>query len=258
MARPKIVKRICEEPVSEGFVPAGQHPGGSPVTLTFDEYEAIRLIDLEGLSRAECSERMGIARTTAQAIYNSARRKIAECLVRGRELRISGGTYWICDGMADCPGCRFRGRSGGAAPKFDIGEKEKNSMRIAVTYDQGQVFQHFGRTENFKIYDVADGEVRKTAVCGADGISHGALAGLLDGNDVDVLICGGLGGGAMSALEEAGIQVVSGASGDADLAVQDFLAGRLVSSGSNCDLHGHGEGGHSCGSHGGGGCGHSC
>ena len=137
-------------------------------------------------------------------------------------------------------------------------------MKIAVTYEDGQIFQHFGRTENFKVYDVEDGAVAASEVVPSNGVGHGALAGLLAELGVNVLICGGIGGGAQSALEEAGIELCAGASGDVDEAVRAFLAGELVNTGSNCDHHhgegeehhcGHHEGGH-CGHHGQGGCGH--
>lgn len=130
-------------------------------------------------------------------------------------------------------------------------------MKIAVTYDNGNIFQHFGRTENFKVYEVEDGRVVSSRVIGSNGIGHGALAGLLADNTIEVLICGGLGGGAMNALMNAGITVVAGAEGDADAAVESYLRGELVSSGANCDHHHHGEG-HECGHHDGeeGCCGH--
>ena len=73
-------------------------------------------------------------------------------------------------------------------------------MRIAVTYDNGQVFQHFGHTEQFKVYEVEDGKVVSAEVVGSDGAGHEALAGLLSGKGIDVLICGGIGGGATAAL----------------------------------------------------------
>ena len=120
-------------------------------------------------------------------------------------------------------------------------------MRIAVTYDNGNIFQHFGKTENFKVYEVENNQVISSEVISSNGSGHGALAGLLDGQNVDVLICGGIGGGAQAALTEAGIEFCSGAQGDADQAVEAYLKGELVSSGVNCDHH-HGEE-HSCGSH---------
>ena len=143
-------------------------------------------------------------------------------------------------------------------------------MKIAVTYDNGNIFQHFGRTESFKVYEVENNQVISSEVIGSNGVGHGALAGLLAEQKVDVLICGGIGGGAQAALAEAGVELCSGAEGDTDQAVEAYLKGELVSTGANCDYH-HGEGhscgdheeGHSCGDHEeghscGGGCGSSC
>ena len=135
-------------------------------------------------------------------------------------------------------------------------------MKVAVTYDNGNIFQHFGRTEYFKVYEVEDGKIVSSEVIGSNGVGHGALAGLLSDQAVDVLICGGIGGGAQAALEEAGVELCSGAEGDADQAVEAYLKGELVSTGANCDHHHH-EDGHSCGDHEdghscGGGCGESC
>ncbi len=126
-------------------------------------------------------------------------------------------------------------------------------MKIAVTYENGNVFQHFGRTEFFKVYEVEDSKVVSSEVIASNGVGHGALAGLLSGQSVDVLICGGIGGGAQAALQEAGVELCAGASGDTDKAVEAYLRGELVSTGANCDHH-HEEG-HSCGHHGEG---HSC
>ena len=134
-------------------------------------------------------------------------------------------------------------------------------MKIAVTYDNGNVFQHFGRTEQFKIYEVEDNKVVSSEVIGSNGTGHGALAGLLAGQDVDVLICGGIGGGAQAALAEAGVELCAGAEGNTDEAVEAYLRGELVSTGANCDHHheeGHDCGGHDEGHSCGGGCGSSC
>lgn len=135
-------------------------------------------------------------------------------------------------------------------------------MKIAVTYDNGNIFQHFGRTEFFKVYEIEDNKVVSSEVIGSNGVGHGALAGLLSEQSVDVLICGGIGGGAQAALAEAGVELCSGAEGDADQAVEAYLKGELISTGANCDHHHH-EDGHSCGDHEeghscGGGCGDSC
>ena len=138
-------------------------------------------------------------------------------------------------------------------------------MKIAVTYDNGTIFQHFGKTENFKVYEVENGQVLSGEVISSNGSGHSALAGLLAGQNVDVLICGGIGGGAQAALTEAGIELCAGAQGDADQAVEAYLKGELVSSGATCDHHheeghscGEHEEGHSCGSNCGSGCGGSC
>ena len=101
-------------------------------------------------------------------------------------------------------------------------------MKIAVTYENGRVFQHFGHTEQFRIYDVRDGAVAGSAVVPTDGAGHGALAGFLTGAGVDTLICGGLGGGARQALADAGIAVYPGVTGEADAAVSALLAGNLA------------------------------
>ena len=98
-------------------------------------------------------------------------------------------------------------------------------MKIAVTYDNGNIFQHFGKTENFKVYEVEDNKVVSSEVIGSNGTGHGALAGLLSEQGVDVLICGGIGGGAQAALAEAGVELCSGAEGDVDAAVEAYLNG---------------------------------
>ena len=139
-------------------------------------------------------------------------------------------------------------------------------MKIAVTYDNGEVFQHFGRTESFKIYEVEDNKVVSSEVISSNGTGHGALAGLLAEQGVNVLICGGIGGGAQTALTEAGIDLCAGAQGNVDEVVETYLKGELESSGVNCDHHHHEEGyscgsheeGHSCGDSCGSGCGGSC
>ena len=131
-------------------------------------------------------------------------------------------------------------------------------MRIAVTYENGQIFQHFGHTQFFKVYDVQDGTVTASEVVSTNGSGHGALAGVLNVLQADILICGGIGGGAQTALANAGIKLYGGVSGDADAAVQAFLAGQLdFNPNVRCNHHDEGhDHGHTCGDHG---CGsHSC
>ena len=124
-------------------------------------------------------------------------------------------------------------------------------MRIAVTYENGEIFQHFGHTSQFKMYDVTDGNIVSEHTAYTMGSGHGALAGFLKENGADVLICGGIGGGAKNALAEAGIKLYGGASGNADEAVKALLAGTLqYNPDVMCSHHGDGhEHGHNCGEH---------
>ena len=123
----------------------------------------------------------------------------------------------------------------------------------------GMIFQHFGHTAQFKLYDVSDGKIVRAEVVDTNGSGHGALASFLMQRGVDTLICGGIGGGAPAALAEAGIKLYGGVSGEADTAVAALLVGNLgYDPNVHCDHHDHehGKGGHSCGDHG---CGHhSC
>ncbi|NLT58875.1 MAG: dinitrogenase iron-molybdenum cofactor biosynthesis protein [Clostridiales bacterium] len=123
-------------------------------------------------------------------------------------------------------------------------------MRIAVTYEEGNIFQHFGHTQRFKVYDVAQGEVKVATTINTNGSGRGALADILKKCGVDTLICGGIGKGARRALEEAGIALYGGVSGSADQAVTDLLAERLCYDPNvTCEHHGehHGDGGGDCG-----------
>lgn len=125
-------------------------------------------------------------------------------------------------------------------------------MKIAVTYEDGKVFQHFGHTEQFKVYHIDGGKVAEAVMMGTEGNGHGALAGFLKENGVDTLICGGIGAGAKQALADADIQLYGGVSGEADQAVENLLAGTLAHDPDvACSHHGedHHEEGHSCGQH---------
>ena len=203
------------------------------VMLSLDEYETIRLLDHEGLNQEECAARMGVARTTVTAMYECARKKLVGAVVEGKRLRIAGGNIEI-----------DRERN---SLNVDLKIKGEKTMRVAVTYDNGNVFGHFGRTEQFKVYDIEDGKVVNSEILGTNGEGCGALAGILNIANVDALICGGIGGGAVFALQEAGIKLYAGASGNTDEVIDAFIAGTLDANGeANCDHHEHGEG-HSCG-----------
>ena len=129
-------------------------------------------------------------------------------------------------------------------------------MRIAVPFANGEVFQHFGHTENFKLYEIEAGQVVSSQIINTNGSGHEALANYLASLSVSVLVCGGIGDGAQAALSDAGIEICSGVQGDADAAVNAYLNGEIVSAGVNCDHH-H-EHDDECGCGGGCGCSGGC
>ena len=243
MPRPCRCREISSLPEFYSFVPEDSEPTES-VTMSLDELETIRLLDCALLTQEECAEQMNVARTTVTAVYESARRKIADCLLSGKRLVISGGSWRL--------------RNLPQSVLQNLPQKGEKTMRIAVTHENGSIFQHFGHTAEFKIYDVEDGKVTKSEVVSTNGQGHGALAGFLKNAQVDTLICGGIGGGAQNALKEAGIKLYGGCTGSADDAVNALLAGNLAFNPNvKCDHHGeghqhhgegHGEGhGHGCG-----------
>ena len=257
MPRPRKFRKVCHFPRNLAFLPEDGGEGLESVVLTVDEYETLRLIDREGLSQEVCGERMHVARTTVQMIYTAARKKLADALVEGRPIHIAGGEYRLCNGDALTCGQKscFKHKIYTQYEK----PKGENIMRIAVTYENGMIFQHFGHTEQFKVYDVQDGKIVASQVVDTNGSGHGALAGVLTALNADVLICGGIGGGAQMALAAAGIRLYGGVSGSADAAAQALVEGKLeFNPNVKCNHHGehhHGEG-HTCGDHG---CGsHSC
>lgn len=255
MARPRKGRRVCRMPLNREFYSNGREAAEHKILLTVDEYETIRLMDYCGYTQAECAKQMQVGRATVQTIYTEARKKVARFLVEGMPIQISGGDYELC--MQDClagqsisqPSCQPRNGEGG-----------NHRMKIAVTHENGQVFQHFGHTKEFKVYEVEDGKIVSSEIVDTNGQGHGALAGLLADEDIKVLICGGIGGGARNALAQAGIELYPGAVGDADEQVASFIQGKLVyDPNTMCNHHSHAEG-EACGEHGHhkGGCGHSC
>ena len=248
MARPSKTRFICKMPAHCRFTTEGNPQNG--INLTVEEYETIRLMDYLGMTQAECAKQMGVSRATVQALYSEARKKMARFVVEGTYMEIGGGDFQLCS--RSCPGTScFQKQT--QNQKINKGDK---TMKIAVTYENGEVFQHFGHTEQFKVYEVEDGKIVFSEVVDTNGQGHGALAGFLFSSGIDVLICGGIGGGARNALAEAGIQLYPGAMGNADAQVESFLKGTLsYDPDTMCSHHSHAEG-HVCGDHG---CGsHSC
>lgn len=281
MPRPPRCRRICQAPQYESFSPEECPRESEAVTLTLDEYEVIRLVDLEKKTHEQCAAQMDISRTTVTEIYETARGKIARCIVLGQRLVIAGGNYRLCEGREHtrCGKCCCRkgskqtpltsldlsqelpaaDRFNSSLPKSNLQNEGDIIMKIAVTYENGEIFQHFGHTEQFKVYDVEDGKISGAQIVDTNGSGHGALAGFLKDLGVDVLICGGIGGGARNALAEAGIELFPGACGDADAQVESYLAGNLnYDPDTVCNHHGHGHGEGNCEDHGQHECGHHC
>lgn len=226
MPRPSRCRRIEQLPIYRSFSPDDISATES-VRMSVDEYEAMRLLDNEGLTQEACAARMNISRTTVTAIYDSARKKVAAVLVNGKRLLITGGC------------CEFTP----VEITQIIMAKEDNSMRIAVTFENGMIFQHFGHSEQFKLYDVENGSIKNEQIVDTNGSGHGALAGFLQAAKVDALICGGIGRGAQLALADAGIKLYAGVQGSADEAAKALAHGNLTyDPNAHCDHHEHHDG----------------
>ncbi|MDD3886961.1 MAG: NifB/NifX family molybdenum-iron cluster-binding protein [Victivallaceae bacterium] len=248
MPRPFKPRIVCRAQERRCFETSGSLP---PIELAPDELEAIRLADLKELEQSEAARRMAVSRGTLQRLLYSARRKTAFALTTGRSIMSGGGDNPVT------PGCDFARKCRFCPNKLNpINHKENATMKIAVTSENGQVFQHFGHTPEFSVFEITDGMISGMTVEPTGDSGHGALAGFLAERKVDLLICGGIGGGAQMALAEAGVQLVAGVSGDVTEAVGNYLKGTLQADPDFlCHHHDH-EAGHSCGEHG---CGsHGC
>ena len=248
MPRPEKQRRICPLSGERRFDTEGNAPA---LTIRADELEALRLCDLEELSQTEAALRMGISRGTLQRLLYSAHRQIAFALVRGRSIHLDPPTESRCAQAGGCgKTCRF------CRKNRKTTKRGGKNMIIALTSSNGEVFQHFGHTPEFTIYETKGGELLGPRVVPTGEKGHGALADILDALGVEVLICGGIGGGAQMALDEIGVKVVGGASGKVADVVAAFLKGELeVNPDFRCHHHDH-DAGHKCGEHG---CGeHRC
>lgn len=245
MARPLKKRRICALPRYAQFCPRREDGEAPLVRMPVDEFETIRLMDYHGMTQQECAEQLGVARTTVQMLYTAARKRLAACLVEGRPLVIAGGSYELCE-KDDACGCLHR-----QPRQCPYGQEGMISMKLAITYDNGQIFQHFGKTEAFKVYTIENGQITESHVLESNGAGHGALATLLQNESVDTLICGGIGAGAQNALAQAGIRLYGGVQGNADDAAQALIEDRLAYDPAvHCDHHGQHDSGHTCDDHG--------
>ena len=171
MGRPNKARRVCRMPSHRGFAPT-DGPAQATIKLSVEEYEALRLMDYLGLNQQQAAAQMDISRSALQSTYAEARKKLAMFLVEGRQLQIEGGDYALCSRCDPSPagqtGCALRETWKGVS-----------TMKVAICYENGLVFQHFGHTQQFKLYDIADGAITHSEVVDTQGQGHGALAGVL-------------------------------------------------------------------------------
>lgn len=219
MPRPRKCRRVCQMPRTGGFRPVFTEETGETVlqdeeetiNLTVDEYEAIRLIDREGMSQEECSAYMQVARTTAQLIYNSARKKLADALVMGLPLRIQGGNFRICDGSnarRDCDGCRRR-----LGTCVLLKEKGDGNMRIAIPLDENKedVCIVLGRAPYFLFRENGEDTILENPAAQSEGGAGLQAAQFLIDNSTDVLVTVRCGQNAGDVFREAGIKIYKSA-----------------------------------------------
>lgn len=163
MSRPTKNRRVCRLPGTNTFGPVANSAGcpgrESVVVMTIEEYETLRLIDLEKMTQQECSEQMQVARTTVQSIYEKAREKLSDSLVHGKYLQIQGGHFSLCQGDFP-PHCRRRCcprlQMSSVSPSTSNPEQKINSMKIAIPVleDKATVCASFGRTPLFALVDI--------------------------------------------------------------------------------------------------------
>ena len=224
MPRPIRLKTIRVMPQALTFAASeAQNLEDKPsITLNLEEWECLRLVDYQGIDQEEAAKSLDVSRQLLQMLLRSARQKVARALVEVLPLCIRDGHYKYTDNVGE----------------LKINRSEE--MKIAVTCFQDAVFAHFGRTPEFAIYLVEDGKIVKEERLAAPAEGHGALAGFLKTQNVNTLICGGIGGGAINALRAAGIKVFTGASGKVREQAESLLAGQLPQLGdANCDHSGH-------------------
>jgi predicted DNA-binding protein (UPF0251 family)/predicted Fe-Mo cluster-binding NifX family protein len=218
---------VSERRLGALIAPRVMKPAGIPareleeLRLGFDEAEALRLADLEGLYQEAAARSMGVSRQTFGRIVETARRKVADAILNGKALRIEGGEITIC-------------------------ETGETNMKIAVPSRDGLVDEHFGHCKEFLVFRV-EGEslIEEQSVPSTEGCGcKSGVAAVLARSGVTHLVAGNMGEGAVRVLGAQGITVVRGASGQARAAAEAFAKGSLTDTGVGCA--GHGEPGHEC------------
>ncbi len=234
MARPKQSRLVMATPVSAFFRPFGKHcVRREPVLLKLDEYETIRLLDYEGMQQAEAAKVMNISRPTLTRIYNIARRHVAKSLVEGRPIIISGDNADFADFQEQ---------------KINI---KVMNQKIAIPTAEGKLCQHFGKAPQVTFVTVNNHQIVAKEVLEAPRHAHGSMPRFIKAHKCTDVLCGGLGQGAITMLNQMGIQVHGGAPAiDIEQVIEQYLNGSIVYGSSSCHHHGgehhhqHGEGCH--------------
>ena len=247
MGRGKKERLVCECLVCGA---RHAHRLSGMMELSLDELESIRLVDLEECDQQEAADRMAVSRGTIQRLLANAHRKVAFALLHGLQLGVSDEGLGSAVQARACAvherPCRYC-----CAQTQKPRQQRSVIMKVAVTCDEnGKVFQHFGHTPAFALFEVTDGAITSEERVETNGTGHGALADFLAERGVERLFCGGIGGGAQMALAEKGIQISGGAAGDARQVVERWLDGSLLLN-PNFQCHHHdGDDHHACGPHG--------
>jgi predicted DNA-binding protein (UPF0251 family)/predicted Fe-Mo cluster-binding NifX family protein len=218
MARPVSERRLGAPIPPRVFKPAGIPARDlEELRLGFDEAEALRLADYQGLYQDAAARSMGISRQTFGRIVERARRKVAAAIIEGKALRVDGGEVSM----------RIEGVT---------------MMKIAVPARDGLVDEHFGHCKEFLVFRDEGGKLaQEKSVASSEGCGcKSGVAADLAKQGVTILVAGNMGEGAVRVLSSHGIKVVRGASGDARSAAQAWSDGSLSDSGRGCASHAEG------------------
>lgn len=249
MARPRKYRNICGFPANNSFGPLGiEEYENKFIVMPIDQYETIRLIDLEGLTQEECADQMNIARTTVQRIYSEARKNLAESLVKGKVLKIEGGDYKLCNGKGKFCGRGNCQRHRGNMVSLKDEEKEKILMKIAIPVNskeiRTEIGSSFGRAPYFLIYDVETKEsvfVENKATSSPGGAGVIAAQTIVD-IKVDALITPRCGQNAADVLNAGKIKLYKSIDGTVEDNIKAFSDEKLdLLEDIHAGFHNHGE-----------------
>ncbi|MCR4766279.1 MAG: DUF134 domain-containing protein [Bacteroidaceae bacterium] len=221
MGRNKQLRQILSTPLTAGFRPFGRNcKRGNCIELLFDEYEVVRLLDYEGCQQAEAAEQMKISRPTLTRIYMEARKKISTALVEGRQLKITGGNKDFSTYQSN---------------KINV---VIMNQKIAIPTCDGALWPHFGKAPQVTIVTIEEGKVLETEVLDAPPHEHGAMPRFIAAHGCTAVLCGGLGGGAVTLLNQLGIEVHAGAPAiPIDELLTQYLGGTIVYGDGSCHHH---------------------